>query len=186
MKPFLSGALNIDNNIEFYSGTAPKTFKGDWNKHKRRVQQRFKANEFPLLVSTKAFGMGIDKPNIRYTIHYGIPQSLEAFYQEAGRAGRAGRDGKDSICAIIFSDDSAAHADLLLDVNRNIEEKLKPPWKKGDIHRLMYFHEGAFQGACTEKQAILELLEGWIYPCLKGLKPNQSKEIQIPYEVVTQ
>ena len=168
LKPFLSGALNIDNNIEFYSGTAPKTFKGDWNKHKRRVQQRFKANEFSLLVSTKAFGMGIDKPNIRYTIHYGIPQSLEAFYQEAGRAGRAGRDGKDSICAIIFSDDSAAHADLLLDVNRNIEEKLKPPWKKGDIHRLMYFHEGAFQGACTEKQAILELLKGWIYPLSQG------------------
>ena len=181
LKPFLSGALNIDNNIEFYSGTAPKTFKGDWNKHKRRVQQRFKANEFSLLVSTKAFGMGIDKPNIRYTIHYGIPQSLEAFYQEAGRAGRAGRDGKDSICAIIFSDDSAAHADLLLDVNRNIEEKLKPPWKKGDIHRLMYFHEGAFQGACTEKQAILELLKGWIYPCLKGLPLDKSKEIQDPF-----
>ena len=152
VRTFLSNQLGIP--IEFYSGTAPKTFapKHKWNKHKRRVQQRFKANEFPLLVSTKAFGMGIDKPNIRYTIHYVMPQSLEAFYQEAGRAGR---DGKVSICSIIFSDD--------------------------DINKMMWFFKIAFPGVKIEKLAILELLKGWIYPCLKTLQPNQSKEIQVPF-----
>ena len=143
VRTFLDHKLGIP--VEFYSGGIPNTFEPNlnhndrerrWNEHKRSVQQKFKTNEFPLLVSTKAFGMGIDKPNIRYTIHYGIPQSLEAFYQEAGRAGR---DGEDSICAIIFSD-------------------------AGDIDRMMYFHKNSFQGTSTEKKVIHKLLEGWIYP----------------------
>lgn len=59
----------------------------------------FMKNEQSILVSTKAFGMGIDKPNIRATFHYGIPSSLESFYQEAGRAGR--EIGSTAICRII-------------------------------------------------------------------------------------
>ena len=180
VKTFLSSKLD-DIRVEFYSGGAPKIFKGDFDKHKLRVQQEFKANEFPLLVSTKAFGMGIDKPNIRYTIHYGIPQSLEAFYQEAGRAGR---DRKDSVCAIIFSDDSAANADALLDEQQTIDKLPKlPKWKdQGDIHRVMWFHTESFQGADPEKRALFsELLKDCIYPCLKGLPPNHSKEILIPF-----
>jgi len=51
-------------------------------------QKAFLSNKHNLMIATKAFGMGIDKPNIRYTIHYSIPQSVESFYQEAGRAGR--------------------------------------------------------------------------------------------------
>jgi superfamily II DNA helicase RecQ len=51
-------------------------------------QKNFLADKHNLMIATKAFGMGIDKPNIRYTIHYSIPQSVESFYQEAGRAGR--------------------------------------------------------------------------------------------------
>lgn len=171
VRTFLYHELDIP--VEFYSGTVP---------NKRNVQQRFKANEFTLLVSTKAFGMGIDKPNIRYTIHYGIPQSLEAFYQEAGRAGR---DKKDSICTIIFSDDSAANADQFLDGNRSIDEIAQlrdPPWdQQGDIHRLMWFHKKAFQGTSAEKQVILKLLEDSIYPFLDTLDLNQSEEIQIPF-----
>lgn len=55
---------------------------------KERAQNRFKENEIALLIATKAFGMGIDKPNVRLTLHTCIPESIEAFYQEAGRAGR--------------------------------------------------------------------------------------------------
>ena len=190
VRTFLSHELGIP--VEFYSGTAPKTFEPNlnpaereqcWNEHKQSVQQRFKKNEFTLLVSTKAFGMGIDKPNIRYTIHYGIPQSLEAFYQEAGRAGR---DRKNSICTIIFSDDSAANADQFLDGHRGIDElaELEEPSRarQGDIHRMMWFHKGGFQGASAEKKAIFELLKGSIYPYLHDtLQLNQSEEIQIPF-----
>ena len=185
-------SLSHKLDVEFYSGKIPDAFEPSlinsernqrWKEHKQSVQQRFKANEFTLLVSTKAFGMGIDKPNIRYTIHYGIPQSLEAFYQEAGRAGR---DKKDSICTIIFSDDSAANADKFLDGSRGIDEfdkLLEPPWGlQGDIHRMMFLYKQNFQGVSAEKCTILKLLEGWIDPYLHGtLQLNQSEEIQIPF-----
>lgn len=68
--------------------TEPVMKRDEFNKYKLKVQKDFKDNKFQLLVTTKAFGMGIDKQNIHYTFHYGLPSSVEALYQEAGRAGR--------------------------------------------------------------------------------------------------
>jgi len=67
---------------------SPIMGKDKFNKYKLQVQKDFKENRYQLLVATKAFGMGIDKQNIFYTFHYGLPSSVEALYQEAGRAGR--------------------------------------------------------------------------------------------------
>ncbi len=64
-------------------------------------QKLFLKNEKNLMIATKAFGMGIDKPNIRYTIHYSIPQSVESFYQEAGRAAR---DRQKALNYILYND----------------------------------------------------------------------------------
>lgn len=69
-------------------GTEPVMNRADFNKYKQQIQKDFKDNKYQLLVATKAFGMGIDKQNIFYTFHYGLPSSVEALYQEAGRAGR--------------------------------------------------------------------------------------------------
>lgn len=69
-------------------GTEPVMNRDEFNKYKLKVQKDFKENKYQLLVATKAFGMGIDKQNIFYTFHYGLPSSVEALYQEAGRAGR--------------------------------------------------------------------------------------------------
>jgi ATP-dependent DNA helicase RecQ len=84
----------FDTPIKYYSGSTPtintKTImsNSEFDEHKRNVQNEFKKNQFTLLTATKAFGMGVNKPNIYYTIHYGLPNSMESLYQEGGRAGR--------------------------------------------------------------------------------------------------
>lgn len=77
-----------DENTGRKIGTEPVMNRDEFNKFKQQVQKDFKDNKYQLLVATKAFGMGIDKQNIFYTFHYGLPSSVEALYQEAGRAGR--------------------------------------------------------------------------------------------------
>lgn len=86
---------HFDSDIRFYSGSKPSKFNGsliedykDFDGYKKKVQDDFKENKYALLAATKAFGMGINKGNVHFTIHYGIPASIESLYQEAGRAGR--------------------------------------------------------------------------------------------------
>ncbi|WP_255440578.1 RecQ family ATP-dependent DNA helicase [Caenimonas sedimenti] len=66
------------------------------------MQEAFMAGERRVMVATNAFGLGIDKPDIRFVLHYQLPATLEAYYQEAGRAGRAGRDGEPARCTLLF------------------------------------------------------------------------------------
>lgn len=90
------------------TGTEPVMQRDEFNKFKLQVQKDFKKDKYQILVATKAFGMGIDKQNIFYTFHYGLPSSVEALYQEAGRAGRWDKNksenkGKTGKCYVLFS-----------------------------------------------------------------------------------
>lgn len=92
---------SIDNTYRLLQpiyGDVLETYHGKLSTEaKEKAQDNFVNNNKSVLIATKAFGMGIDKPNIRCTVHYGIPNSFEAFYQEAGRAGR---DKKPADCYI--------------------------------------------------------------------------------------
>ena len=67
---------------------------------RRRVQERFFENKLDVIVATNAFGLGIDKQDLSFVLHHDLPGSLEAYYQEAGRAGR---DGRDAHCGLVFA-----------------------------------------------------------------------------------
>jgi ATP-dependent DNA helicase RecQ len=110
------------------------------------VQQNFKHDKIGLLVATKAFGMGIDKPNIRFTIHFNMPQSIESFYQEAGRAGR---DRNPAYCYILYSP-IKINGDA---VNLTVDKSL-----------MLSFYKNSFRGIDKEKRIMWELLNEINFP----------------------
>lgn len=92
-----------------------------------RVQAEWKANSIQVIVATVAFGMGIDKPDVRFVIHSCIPTSFEAYYQQAGRAGR---DGKPSKCILFFCDKDRLMASHVINASltspMELDESKKP------------------------------------------------------------
>ena len=100
---YCSTRKNVDNLFEllFQKGVAVTRYHAGLNNETRKKNQDdFIYDRTPVIIATNAFGMGIDKSNVRYVIHYNMPQSLEYYYQEAGRAGR---DGEEAECVLFFS-----------------------------------------------------------------------------------
>ena len=94
---------NVDEVCELLKTFNVRVIKyhaGLSNEERKKNQKDFIFDIYPIIVATNAFGMGIDKSNVRFVIHYNMPQSMENYYQEAGRAGR---DGEDSNCILLFS-----------------------------------------------------------------------------------
>lgn len=131
-----------------------------------KIQDNFKDNKITLLVATKAFGMGIDKPNIRFTIHVTHPISIEGFYQEAGRAGR---DRKNAVCYILHCNNIRTQGGST--IARDIQNS---------------FLYNSFKGREYEKDVTFEMLNRITFPHTKvknqlesEIYEETSKELKI-------
>ena len=100
---------------------------------RRKVLRAFLADQVPVIIATSAFGMGIDKPDVRRVLHWGPSPTLEAYYQEAGRAGR---DGEPSECLILWRPEDLAWGNIAPDMRRYVEAR------RGHRQRILdYFGE---------------------------------------------
>jgi ATP-dependent DNA helicase RecQ len=176
---------DLIQHVRTYSGGTPRDHDPEeWKQNKLENQKAFKENEVQLMVATKAFGMGIDKPNVRYTIHYGIPTSLEAFYQEAGRAGR---DKERAICMIVFSGEPSYWKELIttdLSVEELVEKNRSIPYNhQDDVYRMLYLHGITWQGIEQELHNIMNLVNQKIMPAAKNLSYDERKKLLFPFKV---
>lgn len=143
--------LAEEGRIGFFNGTdiAAAAFNME------KVQDNFMNGSLSLLAATKAFGMGIDKPSIRFTVHANIPQSIEAFAQEAGRAGR---DRRPAVCSVMFC---AAKVDG--DNNTPVS---------ADKSIMLSFHNSSFPGLARDRLILFDLLDTIKFP-----KPTNASRL---------
>ena len=112
---------NVDSLFErlISAGVLASRYHAGMTNHERKINQNdFIYDRTTVIVATNAFGMGIDKSNVRFVIHYNMPQSMENYYQEAGRGGR---DGEDAECILLFSEQDIIINKFLLD-HKNFSE----------------------------------------------------------------
>lgn len=134
------------------------------NEVRKQNQDAFVYDRCPVIVATNAFGMGIDKSNVRFVIHYNMPQSIENYYQEAGRAGR---DGEKSECILLFSAGDVMTQKRLLemkdfsDVSFEDEEIIR----ERDYKRLSVMEEYCKTTACLRNYILNYFGENTSAPC---------------------
>ena len=149
VETYVQQLQSANDKIVFFKGSGNSLDKDEQDKLSFENLKLFKEDEASVMVATKAFGMGIDKPNVRLTIHSNISSSIESFVQESGRAGR---DGKTSLSIVLY--------------NNQIGR---------DRQVLDNFYKTSFKGADKERSVIWELRNKIFFPNITNLRLLNDK-----------
>lgn len=155
---------NLYNLLEIKGFSVAKYHAGMSAEERKRMQDDFVFDFTSIVVATNAFGMGIDKSNVRYVIHYNMPQSMENYYQEAGRAGR---DGLEAKCILLFSAQDIVINRLLLEHKEmtDLSPEELATVKERDMQRLQSMERYCYTTECLRNYILKYFGEKPKKPC---------------------
>ena len=134
---------SIYEKLEARGASVSRYHAGLSDEERRKNQEDFVYDRISVMVATNAFGMGIDKSNVRFVIHYNMPKNIEAYYQEIGRAGR---DGEDSECIMLFSAQDVMTQKYLIEIGVQ-----SPDRKINEYRKLQNIIDFVHHNGCLRK-----------------------------------